>query len=54
MRRYGYDHLGNTLYQSDQAGTWHYSYDRQGRMLSVSDPAGGQTTYTYVYIGSKG
>lgn len=50
---YGYDHLGNTLYQSDQTGTWRYTYDRQGRMLSASDPAGGQTSFTNDYMGNR-
>jgi RHS repeat-associated protein len=44
---YGYDAVGRRVSASGPGGTTNYSYDPAGRLVGVTDPAGGQFTFAY-------
>jgi len=45
--QYGYDALGHRTILSASPGMWTYSYDRNGRTASITNPDGDSTSFTY-------
>ena len=50
---YTYDRFGLIDTMTDNSGTWHYSYDKLGQLVSATSPAGKVTTYVYDASGNR-
>lgn len=44
---FAYDQAGHRTSMTDATGTTHYSYDSTGRLLTITEPDGGQITNSY-------
>lgn len=51
-KSYAYDKLNLSSYRDREYRTWKYGYDANGRITSITDPAGKQTFLGYNNIGS--
>ncbi|MCT4618890.1 MAG: hypothetical protein N4A62_05825 [Marinisporobacter sp.] len=50
---YSYDHNGNIKTITDSKGTTTFKYDKLNRLIEVSHPTEGKTTYTYDLRGNR-
>ncbi|WP_406692418.1 RHS repeat-associated core domain-containing protein [Saccharopolyspora sp. ID03-671] len=51
--RYVHDSRGRLTQRHHPSGTWHYSWDSEDRLVSVTDPAGAQWRYRYDALGRR-
>lgn len=50
---YTYDAVGNIATMQTNAGLWKYTYDPTGQLITVTEPGGALTSYTYDEVGNR-